>query len=84
MKCGEVERPQPFHGVTRFLSSLQAPGKHHLRALCWCQLEGQSFLGVRFVAEAIGVDCLRLLQDARESPDAEVLVMCLDEELGRS
>ena len=83
MKCGEVERPQPFHGVTRFLSSLQAPGKNHLRAMCCGQIKGQSLLGIHFIAKAINVNCLRL-QGALESSDAEVLVMCLDEELGRS
>ena len=82
MKCGEVERPQPFQGLLGS-SSLQAPGKNHLRAMCWGQIEGQSLLGIHFLAKAIGVNCLRL-QGARESLDAEVLVMCLDEELGRS
>ena len=83
MKCGEVERPQPFQGLTMGSSSLHAPGKNNLRAMCWGQIEGQSLLGIHFLAKAIGVNCLGL-QGARESPDAEVLVMCLVEELGRS
>ena len=64
-------------------SSLHAPGKNHVRAMCWGQIEGQSLLGIHFLAEAISVNCLRL-QGARETQDAEVLVLCLDEELGRS
>ena len=82
MKYGEVERPQPFQGLLGS-SSLQAPGKNHLRAMCWGQIEGQSLLGIHFLGKAIGVNCLRL-QGARETQDAEVLVLCLDEELGRS
>ena len=53
--------------------------------MCCGQFDGNSLLGIHFIAKAISVNLKRLrLQGARESPDVKDLVMCIEEELGRS
>jgi len=81
---GSTAKPFQWSRLHPGFSSMQAPGKNHLRAMCWSQLEGQSLLGIDFIAKAVGARLRRFcLQVADESLDFEVLVVCLREEVGR-
>ena len=82
----ERQTPSPLECLLGIeaLVPLQEPGKDHLCEILRSEFHTEGLLGVALLVERVRVDLRVLgLQGARETLDLEVLVLGLQEELGR-